>query len=113
MSPWHEWFGGVDALSGLLPDAAQRAEFVSELDPLAWEMLEEPRPACAGWPTAPVGFLLLSEAYQGEADAAEERGWPTLRIVGHHLSTVTDARTVAEQLLKLESRVGGQSKAGR
>ncbi|MDQ1727825.1 MAG: hypothetical protein QOK14_1870 [Frankiaceae bacterium] len=105
--PWHEWFGGEAALTQLLPDADERHAFVAELDPLPWEMLQEARPPCPEWPQTPVGYLRLSEGYDADADAAENRGWPCRRIDGHHLSTVTEPGRIVDDLLELEKALAG------
>jgi hypothetical protein len=61
-------------------------------------MFEEVHPPAPGWPAAPAAYLLLSEAYQDEADRARELGWPVTERPSHHLALLTDPGPVAAAL---------------
>ena len=103
LPPWSEWFG-PGTIEALLPDEALRTTFIEELPALTFEFLEQPHPPAPGWPASRCGYVRLSAAYDGEAAEAERRGWPVVRLDGHHLLPLTDPETVA--LLELVGKLG-------
>jgi hypothetical protein len=68
-------------------------------------MFEEAHPPAPRWPDAPAAYLLLSEAYRGQAMTAREAGWPVTELARHHLAPVTDPGLVASSLRDLLSRL--------
>jgi hypothetical protein len=64
-------------------------------------MLEEVHPPAPGWPTAPSGYLQLSEAYEGDAARARELGWPVRQQLSHHLALLTEPSQVAREIRQL------------
>ena len=98
LPPWNEWFE-AGAVEELLPDRRMRERFVAELPRLPVAYFREPVPP-ASW-DGPSGYLLLSEAYDGDAAQARRRGWPVLERRGHHLSMLTDPATVAAAIREL------------
>jgi hypothetical protein len=64
-------------------------------------MLEEVYPRAPGWPTAPGGYLQLSQAYEDEAARARELGWPVRQQPGHHLALLTEPGQVARGVRRL------------
>ncbi|MDQ0378332.1 alpha/beta hydrolase [Amycolatopsis thermophila] len=97
LPPWHEWFppGTIDEL---LPGRRIRDAFVAELPRVPLAYFTEPVPDA---PVPPGAYLQLSDAYDGEAREAAERGWPVERIGGHHLAPLTDPAVVAAALARL------------
>jgi hypothetical protein len=105
LPPWHEWFGGEQALAALVPDPQLRAEFVAELRPLPWRMFTEPWPAHPAQAEAPCAHLRLSAACDAAAEEAERRLWPVLRAELHHLAVLTEPAAVADALGELGAAV--------
>jgi hypothetical protein len=111
LPPWHRWFP-PETLAEVLPDPAVRAAFTAELRPLPVAWFAEPAPAAAGWPGSPplpCAYLLLSEAYEGEAAAAAAAGWPVERVTGAggHLAMLAEADGLAGVLGSLTDRLAG------
>lgn len=100
LPPWNEWFppGTVEAL---LPDAAMRAHFCSELPRLPLSYFEEPAPDIPGPAPSYCGYLQLSEAYAAGADQAEREGWRVTRRDTHHLALLTEPQELSAALEKL------------
>jgi pimeloyl-ACP methyl ester carboxylesterase len=105
LPPWSRWWG-ADELAALLPDPALRRRFAAECPRLPLAMFEEPHPVVTGWPTAPGGYIQLSEAYDGEAARASELGWPVRRQFSHHLGLLTAPAQVARDLIELVNCLG-------
>ena len=101
LPPWHEWFGGEEALAPDVPDAALRAALLAELRPLPWAALTEDRPSGQDRPGPPGAYLQLSGGYAQEAALAAARGWPVRVLDSHHLGLATDPAAVAGALLQL------------
>ncbi|KOV84422.1 alpha/beta hydrolase [Nocardia sp. NRRL S-836] len=97
---WDRWFD-TDPLT-LVP-AGLREEMRDEAPEVAWEFLKETRPVVE-W-AGPCGYVLLSAAYDAEADRAEERGWPVERLESHHLAAATSPSAVAAALKAVLSRL--------
>jgi hypothetical protein len=106
LPPWPQWWSAAE-LAALLPDPAVRRDFVTGCPRLPMAMLEEIHPPAPGWPTAPCGFLQLSEAYDGDAATARELGWPVRQRLSHHLALLTEPGQVARDLREL---IGGGGK---
>ncbi len=64
-------------------------------------MFEEVHPPVPRWPDAPAAYQQLSEAYEDQAAAARELGWPVAERASHHLAPLTDPAMVAESLREL------------
>jgi pimeloyl-ACP methyl ester carboxylesterase len=103
LPPWSRWWG-EEELAALLPDPALRRHFADGCPRLPLAMLEEVHPPAPGWPTAPGGYLQLSEAYEGEAARARELGWPVRQMLSHHLALLTEPGRVARELRELIGR---------
>lgn len=103
---WHRWWPR-GAMEALVPDQAQRAQFVAELHEVPVAYLEEVAPlgdipdgtACA--------YLQLSSACKAEADEAERRGWPVRRLDLNHLAPLTHAAEVEVALTALLAATTG------
>lgn len=99
LPPWSQWWG-EDELAELLPDADTRRRFAAGCPRLPLAMFQEVHPPSPGWPPAPGAYLLLSEAYQQEAERARGLGWPVSKLASHHLGLLTDPGRVAGSLLE-------------
>ncbi|MEV6611558.1 hypothetical protein [Kutzneria sp. NPDC051319] len=95
---WSDWFS-PNPLVELVSDEALRAEMADEEPEVAVEFLKEQRPS-AEW-EGPSGYLLLTEAYAGDAAAARELGWPVRELASNHLAPATDPVPVAAALTEL------------
>jgi hypothetical protein len=84
LPPRPQWWG-EDELAELLPDAEARRRFAAGCPQLPLAMFQKVHPPPLGWPQAPGAYLLLSEAYQQEAERARGLGWPVSKLASHHL----------------------------
>lgn len=100
LPPWQEWFP-TRALAAILPDPQVRSAFVSELRPIPFAIYSEPLPACE-W-HGPTSYLLLSEAYRRDAQAAGRSGATVAELINHHLAMLTAPAAVATALQRLLS----------
>lgn len=100
LPPWSQWWG-EEELAALLPGPSVRRRFAAGCPRLPLAMFEETHPPAPGWPTAPGGYLQLSEAYEDEAARARELGWPVRRHLSHHLALLTEPAQVARELREL------------
>ena len=100
LPPWSEWWGeGV--IDNLISDGVLREQAMSEMRRLPFGYFTAPIPVPAGWATKPAAYLQLSDLFSDEADRAEQRGWPVLRIRGHHLQMLEDPAGTSAALLSL------------
>lgn len=102
LPPWPRWWEPED-LAGLLPDPDARTALSVNCPPLPVALFDEqlpPGPDLAG------GYLRLSAAYDDEARAAAERGWPVSQLDADHLAPLTRPREVARALRALAVRIG-------
>jgi alpha/beta hydrolase family protein len=101
LPPWSKWWG-AHAMRDLVPDPATRAALEDEMPSLPLSFFEASVPSPAGWDRVPRAYLLLSEAYRAEAEAARARGWPVEEIAGgQHLHPVVAPAAVTDALLRL------------
>ncbi|MFL6144560.1 MAG: hypothetical protein ACJ72N_22195 [Labedaea sp.] len=101
---WPNWFPDTP-LDTLVPDAALRAEIEDEAPEVPIAFLKEARPDVE-WP-GPTAYLLLSEAYTEDAEAAQANGWPTRRLALTHLAPATTPGPVADAVLALLAELPG------
>jgi hypothetical protein len=99
LPPWNEWFDPA-ALAGLLPDAELRAAFVAELPRMPLSYFEE-KASADTW-AGPAGYLLLSEGYRADAEAARKQGQAVAEHLDHHLAMLTAPAAVAAALRGLD-----------
>lgn len=98
LPPWSEWFG-PDTMAELVPDAERRAAVVADLPRLSLAYFEDVVPTPP--PTPAVTYVLLSEIYRPDAEAAAARGWPVVEHPGAHLDIVTAPDPIAATLTDL------------
>ena len=75
--------------------------------PTPIEVLEEPLPVPAGWPEAPVGYMHLSETYDGAAKAAGAEGWPVRELRSSHVQMLLEPESFARELAAFAEEVAG------
>ncbi len=97
---WSRWWG-EDVMERLVPDAQRRPEVEAELPEVPLAFYETAILLPTGWCDAPGGYVLLSEAYRGDAATAVSLGWPTVELLGGHLDIVNRPEAVAGGLIKL------------
>jgi hypothetical protein len=98
LPPWSNWWPD-ETMAELLPDPAMRAALAADEPRLPRDFYTEAVPVPDRWEPASVTYLQLSDAYQRDATTAAARGWRVVRLPGHHLSPLTEPRTVADALL--------------
>lgn len=104
LPPWNDWWPpGV--LAKLVPDAAQLAALIAELEPPPLAYFEETAPNTEL--ATPAAYLQLSGAYEKESGVAGGYGWPVSRLPLHHLAMLTHAETVADALDSLAVQLAG------
>jgi pimeloyl-ACP methyl ester carboxylesterase len=97
---WTSWWSDAD-VAPMLPDPRLRLVITAEQPRLPLAYYLERIPVPAGWDERPCGYLLFSDAYEGQADQARSRGWPVRTMPGQHLHQVVDPAGVTEALLEL------------
>jgi hypothetical protein len=100
LAAWHRWFP-PEVLAELLPEDELRRRFIAELPRLPLAYLDERAPVVSGWPPARCGYLRLSAAYDGAADAAERHGWVVVREPADHLAMLTRPTAIGGLLDRL------------
>jgi hypothetical protein len=102
LPPWHAWWP-KGAMEAMLPDRTLGAAFIAEQKDLPLAYFEEPAPDV---PLAmPAAYLQLSSAYEPDADAAAQAGWPVERLALHHLAPLTHPQVVAAAIEALAARL--------
>ncbi len=102
LPPWHEWWP-AETLEQLLPDESLRRQVVTEIPRVPRSFYDEPVPLPEEWWTRPAAYLQLSPAYDDDRSRAERWGWPTRRLIGHHLDLVSRPDTIARIVTDLVS----------
>lgn len=106
LARWNRWFP-EDPTLAMIPDAALRDAFISDLPDTPFAFLEAVCPDDV-WEHVPAAYVQLSRGYAATAAKAEGRGWPVLSAGLHHLAMASDPETVAGLLrnaaLRLETR---------
>jgi hypothetical protein len=97
LPPWSEWLG-PDVMEELIPDSARRASIEGELPSVPLSYFSGVVPPARPWPATRNGYVLLSDAYLGDAEEARRRRWPVVEVRGTHLGLVTDPTGVAEAI---------------
>ena len=100
-----EWSDGD--LRDIIPDDQARAGLLAELHPRPLAFFTEALPDVPGWPDAPCGYVLFSQAYEAAAEQALSAGWPVRSFdMGHlhdvgHFHMVVDSGAVAAALAEM------------
>jgi hypothetical protein len=93
---WPQWFPEASPAE-LYPSETARAAVLADARPLPLSFFHEQLPA-APMP-AQARYLLFSDGYGSEAQAARKRGWPVAELPGSHLHMLVDPATVAAALV--------------
>jgi hypothetical protein len=102
---WTGWWDESDVTS-MLPDPQVRQVITEEQPRLPLDYYLEDVPVPGGWDDHPCGYLLFSQAYEGQAAEARRRGWPVRTVRGEHLHQVVDPAGVTRALLELAGAAG-------
>lgn len=97
---WSDWWG-PEAMAEEVPDPELRARIEADQPRLPLAFWDERVPVPASWPPPRVGYLRLSPAYDAEAAAAAEQGWPVRSLPGLHLDLASRPAEVAAELVTL------------
>jgi len=104
LPPWNRWFPR-DPTEKLIPDAAERVAFASDLPNAPAAYLHARAPDLESWRSLPASYVRLSRAYDDEAETAARMGWMITREESDHLAMITRPDTVAATLLAVTRRV--------
>lgn len=111
LARWNRWFP-QDPTLAMIPDAALREAFISDLPDTPFAFLEAACPADA-WEHVPAAYVQLSQGYAATAAKVEARGWPVLRADLHHLAMASDPETVASLLRDVAARLETRAESAR
>ena len=103
LPPWTSWWS-EDDVAPMLPDPRLRQDIIAEQPRLPLAYYLERIPVPGGWDERPCGYLLFSDAYEGQANQARSRGWPVRTVAGQHLHQVVDPARVTEAMLDLAAQ---------
>jgi hypothetical protein len=105
---WTSWWSEQD-VAPMLPDPPTRQVIIAEQPRLPLDYYLEHIPVPDDWVGQPCGYLLFSEAYEGQAAEAGRRGWPVRTTRGEHLHQAVDPAAVTQALLELADAACGDS----
>lgn len=108
LPPWHEWFP-EGTLEELLPDPGTRSRFREDVPRLPLAYLEEKAAALPGPDPERGAYLLLSPAYERQADEAGRSGFLVARREMHHLAPLTHPETVGSAVAELVGALLGRA----
>ncbi len=96
-------------LREIIPDEQMRSELLAELRPQPLAFFTETLPDVPGWPDAPCGYALFSQAYEAAADQARSAGWPVRVFDAGHFHMLVHPTAVAAALIDMASGFQGSS----
>ncbi|WP_433832744.1 alpha/beta hydrolase [Actinoplanes sp. CA-015351] len=102
---WTDWWAESD-VAPMFPDPQTRAAVSAEQPRLPLSYYESTIPSPVGWDARPCGYILFCPAYDDEAAAATNRGWPVSRIPGEHLHQIVDPQAVATRIAAMTQQFG-------
>jgi len=97
---WIDWWP-ADDVRELLPGADGRERIRAEQPTIPLRYLRHRLATPHGWSALPSGYLQPSAAYDTEASAAADRGWPVRRLTGGHLHQLVAPDQVLQELRTL------------
>jgi hypothetical protein len=100
LPPWPRWWGS-DVMRTLVPDEQRRRAIESELPTVPLAFFETRLTSPAGWCAERGAYVLLSDAYRGDAERAASLGWPVVERIGGHLDIANEEEAIAEILGRL------------
>lgn len=92
-------------LRDAIPDNAQRAQMLAELQPRGLRYFEERLPAFASWPDAPCAYLHFTAPYDAMAAYALSQCWAYRKIDAGHFHMLVDPVAVAQAIIDLQSQI--------
>jgi hypothetical protein len=90
-------------LRDIIPDDQTRAGLLAELRPRPLAFFTETLPDVPGWPDAPCGYVLFSQAYEAAAEQARSAGWPMRSFDAGHFHMLVDPSAVAATFAEMAS----------
>jgi hypothetical protein len=96
LPPWPEWWP-ASAMRDILPDETMRERFVVDCPSVPETVLDEVMPDV---PEPPAAYVQLSAVCAADANAAEARGWPVIRVDGSHLSILTAPEEAVDAIVR-------------
>jgi pimeloyl-ACP methyl ester carboxylesterase len=100
LPPWSSWFA-PGMLEALVPGPDRRLAIAGELPRVPITFYETALVAPAGWCALPCRYVLLSESYRQDCEAAARRGWPVAERPGGHLDIATREVAICDLILSL------------
>jgi hypothetical protein len=94
-----EW--SDEDLRDIIPDDQARAGLLAEMRPRPLAFFTETLPDVPGWPGAPCGYMLFSQAYEAAAEQARSAGWPVRSFDAGHFHMLVDPSAVAAALAEI------------
>ena len=99
---WSDWWG--EEADALFADAETRAAIERSEPRLPLAYFHASLPTPDGWDDRASAYLAFGDTYGPEFDDAQQRGWPTERLDGHHLHLLVDPEGVASAIAALDQR---------
>ena len=104
---WTDWWDEAD-IAPMFADQRDREVIIAEQPRLPLAYYEEQVPVADGWDDdMQCGYIQFSEAYDGPAADASQRGWAVRTLPGEHLHQVVDPDATAALLLELAGSAPG------
>jgi hypothetical protein len=110
LPPWPQWWSPA-TIAELVPDPDVRARLADDCPPLPADLFDEPLPDTEL--DVPGGYVQLSPAYADAASAAEQLGWPVMRIDADHLWLLSRPAEVARLLTETAAAASPTTNAAR
>jgi pimeloyl-ACP methyl ester carboxylesterase len=104
LPPWREWWP-VDIFANVSITAALRNQVLGEMPRLGLDWFDDVF-EMPDWSDAKRGFIRTSAWFDQEADRAEARGWPTVRLDGTHLHPTTHGVETAGAIVDCARQLG-------
>lgn len=93
-----------DVMEMLVPDSERRRAVLEDLPRVPISYFDAPVQMPGNWSETKGGYVLLSEIYQPDADAAAAFGWPVIEVTGGHLDLVNRPDAIAAALISIAGR---------
>ena len=103
LPPWSRW-RGEGVMEALIHDHQRRHEVEHELPQVPLRFYDTPIMLPTDWCRTTCSYVLLSDAYEGDANSAASLDWPVVERLGAHLDIINDDEPLADTLIELTSR---------
>lgn len=94
---WPSWWS-PDQLEAMVPDSALRRELVAHCPRLPAGLFSQAMPEADERGLGRRRFCRLSAGYDAAADQAQRAGWRVSRLIGHHLSAMSEPVLLADAI---------------